>query len=86
MGRGRGHYVRMEFFVGCKSGERKRALCENGVFCWLQEWGEEEGTGEKGAFVGCQTGIFMAIGKIAPKKIIVVFYNVGSILVKLIQF
>jgi hypothetical protein len=52
----------------------------------LQEWGEEEGTGEKGAFVGCQTGIFMAIGKIAPKKIIVVFYNVGSILVKLIQF
>ena len=67
--------MRMKFFVSCKSGERKRAL------------------GEKGAFVGCQTGIFMARGthsaiieKTAPEKIRVVFYNVGSVLVKLIQF
>jgi hypothetical protein len=49
----------MEFFVGCQSRERKRAL------------------GEKGAFVGSWTRIFMAkgthlaiIGKSAPEKII----------------
>jgi hypothetical protein len=63
------------FFVGYKSGETKRAL------------------GEKEGFVGCQTGIFMARGthsaiieKIAFEKIRVVFYNVGFVLVKLIQF
>jgi hypothetical protein len=48
--------------------------------------------GEKGAFVGYQTGIFMArthsaiIVKTAPENIRVVFYNVGFVLVKLIQF
>jgi hypothetical protein len=48
----------MGFFVGCKSGKRKRAL------------------GEKGAFFGCQTGIFMARGthsaiieKLLPKRL-----------------
>jgi hypothetical protein len=40
--------VREWNFVGCKSGERKRAL------------------GEKGAFVGLQTGIFMASGTHQP--------------------
>jgi hypothetical protein len=42
----------MGFFVGCKSWERKRALCENGVFCWLQEWGEEKRVlGGRGIFM-----------------------------------
>jgi phage terminase large subunit-like protein len=73
----------MGFFVGCKSWERKRALCENGVIRWLQEWGEE-----KRALGG--RGIFMARGthstiieKIAPEQIRVV---VGSVQFKLIQF
>jgi hypothetical protein len=73
----------MGFFVGCKSWERKRKLCENGVFCWLQEWGEE-----KRALGGRE--IFMVRGthsdiieKTAPKKIRVV---VGSVQFKLIQF
>jgi hypothetical protein len=43
MGRGRERCARMVFFVGCKSWVRKGPLCENGVFCWLQELGEEEG-------------------------------------------
>jgi hypothetical protein len=42
VGRGREHCARMGFFVGCKNWERKRALRENGVFCWFQEWGEEK--------------------------------------------
>jgi hypothetical protein len=32
VGRGRGHCARMGFFVGCKSGERKRALEGRGIF------------------------------------------------------
>jgi hypothetical protein len=54
-----------------------------GVFCWLQEWGEE-----KRVLRG--RGIFMARGtpsaiieKTAPEKIRVV---VGSVQFKLIQF
>jgi hypothetical protein len=43
IGRGREHCVRMGFFVGCKSWERKGALCEDGVIFWLHELGEEEG-------------------------------------------
>jgi hypothetical protein len=39
------------FFVGCKSWERERTLCEIEVFCWLQVWGEEEGTRRKGVFM-----------------------------------
>ena len=71
------------FFVGCKSWERKRALCENGVFCWLQEWGEEKrAQGGRGIFVARETHSAI-IEKTAPKKIIVV---VGSIQFKLIQF
>jgi hypothetical protein len=31
VGRGRGRCARMVFFVGCKSGERKRALGERGM-------------------------------------------------------
>jgi hypothetical protein len=71
------------FFVGCKSYERKRALCEIGGFCWLQEWGEENR-----ALVGRR--IIMAKGthstiieKTTHEKIRLV---VGSVLVKLIQF
>jgi hypothetical protein len=48
MGRGREHCARIVFFVGCMNLERKRMLCENVVFCWLQEWGAEEGAGRKG--------------------------------------
>jgi hypothetical protein len=32
IGRGRGCCVRMWFFVGCKSGEQKRALGRRGIF------------------------------------------------------
>jgi hypothetical protein len=32
VGRGRGRCVRMWFFVGCESGERKRALGGRGIF------------------------------------------------------
>jgi hypothetical protein len=32
IGRGRERCARMGFFVGCNSGERKRALCENEGF------------------------------------------------------
>lgn len=32
VGRGRGRCARMGFFVGCKSGERKRALGGRGIF------------------------------------------------------
>jgi hypothetical protein len=63
MGRGRGRRARKGFSIGCKSGERQRAL------------------GVKGAFVGCETGIFMARGthlviteKTTTEKIRVVFY------------
>jgi hypothetical protein len=82
VGRGRERSARMGFFVGSKSWERKRTLCENGFF-WLQEWGEE-----KRALGG--RGIFMARGthstiieKTTPEKIRVV---VGSVQFKLIQF
>jgi hypothetical protein len=78
-----GSIVRGWFFVGCKSWERKRALCENGVFCWLQEWGEEKrALGGRGIFMARGTNSAI-IEKSAPEKIRVV---VGSILVKLIQF
>jgi hypothetical protein len=47
----------MVFFVGFKNWERKGALCEDGVFCWLQELGEEEDVvREWGFFVGCKSG------------------------------
>jgi hypothetical protein len=52
VGRGREHCARMGFFVGCKSWERKRALCENEIFCWLQELRKEEGAGRKGDIYG----------------------------------
>jgi hypothetical protein len=51
MGRGRECCARIVFFVGCKNWERKRMLCENVVFCWLQEWGAEEGARKKGIFM-----------------------------------
>jgi hypothetical protein len=52
MGRGRECCAWTGFFVGCKSWLRKRALCENGVFCWLQEWGEKKrALGERGIFM-----------------------------------
>jgi hypothetical protein len=51
MGRGREHCARMEFFVGYKSWERKGALCGDGVFCWLQELGEEEGAMREWGFL-----------------------------------
>jgi hypothetical protein len=56
MGRGMECYVRMGFIVGCKSRERKGAMCEDGVFCCFQELGEEEGMCENGVFVGCKSG------------------------------
>jgi hypothetical protein len=73
IGRGRERCARMSFFVGCKSWERKEALCEDGVFCWLQELRDEEGAvrewcfllvarvgrGEEGTR---RKGILMAIG------------------------
>jgi hypothetical protein len=73
MGRGRECCLRMGFFVGCKSWERKGALCEDGVFCWLQELGEEEGAVREWGFLlvakvgrgeegGGRKGIFMARG------------------------
>ena len=70
------------FFVGCKSWERKRALCENGVFCWLQEWGAEEGARRMGIFMARRTHSAI-IEKTAPENIRVV---VGSVQFKLIQF
>jgi hypothetical protein len=83
VGRGREHCARMGLFFGCMSWERKRVLCENGVFCWLQEWGEQK------RVLGGRV-IFMARGtrstiieKTALKKIRVV---VGSLQFKLIQF
>jgi hypothetical protein len=73
----------MGFFVGCKSCERKRVLCEDRVFCWLQEWGEEKRVmGGRGVFMAKGTHSAI-IEKTAPEKIRVV---VGSVLVKLIQF
>jgi hypothetical protein len=45
IGRGRERFVRMGFFVGCKSWERKRTLCENGGFLLVARVGR----GEKGA-------------------------------------
>jgi hypothetical protein len=73
----------MGFFVGCKSWERKRALCENGVICWLQEWGEEKrALGGRGVFMARGTHSTI-IEKIAPEQIRVV---VGSVQFKLIQF
>jgi hypothetical protein len=82
MGRGREHCARMGFFVGCKSWERKRALCENRVFCWLQEWGAEEGAGRKGIFMAKGTHSAI-IEKTTPENIRVV---VGSVQFKLIKF
>jgi hypothetical protein len=83
IGRGRERFVRMGFFVGCKSWERKRTLCENGVFCWLQEWGEEKRVlGGRGIFMARGTPSAI-IEKTAPEKIRVV---VGSVQFKLIQF
>jgi hypothetical protein len=39
VGRGREGVVRdWGVFVGCKSGERKRALGEKGGFCWFPDW------------------------------------------------
>jgi hypothetical protein len=63
--RGRERRARMGFFVGCKSWERKRALCENGVFCWLQEWGEEKRVlGGRGIFMARKPiqGLFAFMG------------------------
>jgi hypothetical protein len=102
MGRGRERYARMGFFVGCKSWERKGALCEDGVFCWLQELGEEEGAerewgfllvsrvgrGEEGA--GRKGDIFMARGThsaiIEKTAPVKIRVVVGSVQFKLIQF
>jgi hypothetical protein len=102
MGRGRERCARMGFFVGCKSWERKGALCEDGVFCWLQELGEEEGVvRELGFFCWLQEfgeekrplggrGIFMARGThlsiIAKTTPEKIRVVVGSVQFKLLQF
>jgi hypothetical protein len=49
MWREREHCPRTGFFVGCKSWERKGALCEDGVFMLVARVGRgEEGAGRKG--------------------------------------
>jgi hypothetical protein len=42
----------MEFFVGCKSWKRKRALCENEVFLLVARVGRgEDGHREEGGYL-----------------------------------
>jgi hypothetical protein len=83
MGRGRECCARMGFFVGCKSWERKRALCKNGVFLLVAIVGRGyRALGGRGIFMvrGTHSTI---IEKTAPENIRVV---VGCVLVKLIEF
>jgi hypothetical protein len=83
MWREREHCARTGFFVGCKSWERKGALCEDGVFMLVARVGRgEEGAGRKGVFMARGTNSAI-IEKTAPEKIRVV---VGSVQFKLIQF
>jgi hypothetical protein len=52
VGRGREHCARMEFFVGCKSWKRKRALCENEVFLLVARVGRgQDGHREEGGYL-----------------------------------
>jgi hypothetical protein len=43
IGRGRERCAIMGFFVGCKSGDKKRALCENVVFLLVARLGRGRG-------------------------------------------
>jgi hypothetical protein len=58
----------------------------------LHDWGEEGAMGEKGAFVARLGYLWLdefippLLKTNSPEIIRVVFYNVGSVLVKLIQF
>jgi hypothetical protein len=67
MGRGRERYVKMGFFVGCKSFERQRVLYKNRVFCWLQEWGEEKMAWEEGGYLWLEEPIQPFLKKLLPK-------------------
>jgi hypothetical protein len=56
MGGGRERCARMGFFVGCKSWERKGALCEDGFFVGCKSWERKRAVCRMGFFVGCKSG------------------------------
>jgi hypothetical protein len=54
MGGGRERCARMGFFVGCKSWERKGALCEDGFFVGCKSWERKRAVCENGVFCWLQ--------------------------------
>jgi hypothetical protein len=69
VGRGREHCARKGYLVASKSGERKRALCENGVFCWLQEWEEEKWALGGRGYLWPEEHIQPLLKKLLPKRL-----------------